>query len=56
VSANERLLAALDEQRDYVCAETLAVTLTAGAPARGATTATARVDGVDVTLGLERSS
>jgi isoleucyl-tRNA synthetase len=55
VAGDAAVLGAVDEHRDYVCAETLAVTLTFDDPAAGATARDVRVDGVDVRLGLERA-
>jgi isoleucyl-tRNA synthetase len=55
VAGDAAVLGAVDEHREYVCAETLAVALTFGDPAAGATAQDARVDGVDVRLGLERA-
>ncbi len=50
------MLGAVDEHRDYVCAETLATALTLGEPPAGAVVQEARIDGRNVTLGLERVS
>ena len=46
---------AFDEHRDYICAETLALGLTLGAPPPDAVVQDARVDGRHVALGIERA-
>ena len=56
VSADADVLGAVEEHRELVCAETLAVSLVLGPPMPGATSHAARIDGVDVTLGVERAA
>jgi isoleucyl-tRNA synthetase len=53
LAAPPEMLALVQEHGHYICEETLAVSLTLGPPAAGATTEKVRVDGAEVTLGVE---
>ena len=55
VSADADVADAVAAHRDYVCAETLALGLTLGAPPPDAVVQDARVDGRHVALGIERA-